>query len=311
MPNTEITVLILTFNAGHKLESLLRGLQKQTMKPTQILVVDSESTDGTSQLAESRNCKVIRIDRVNFDHGATRTLAAKEANGEFIFLLTQDVLPCDEFVIENIIKSFMEDIQIGAAFGRQVPYPNASVFAGHLRLFNYPDASYVRTLEDRKKYGIKTAFLSNSFAAYRRLSLEKIGYFKSGLIFGEDTCAAADMLLKNQKVAYVADAKVFHSHNYTICQDFKRYFDMGVFHRNEDWLLKQFGNAEDQGFKYIESEFKFLLKARAFGLLPEFVLRNFMKFLGYKLGMHHAHIPENISRRFSMNQAWWDKRKTS
>ena len=46
-------------------------------------------------------------------------------------------------------------------------------------------------------------------------------------------------------------------------------------------------------------------------LLPEFVLRNIMKFLGYRLGMQYTHIPENINRRFSMNRAWWDNRKIS
>ena len=109
--------------------------------------------------------------------------------------------------------------------------------------------------------------------------LEEIGYFKSGLIFGEDTCAAADMLLMNQKVAYAADAKVFHSHNYAIYQDFRRYFDMGVFHRNENWLLKEFGKAVGQGLKYIKSEIAFLMKQKRFDLFPEFVLRILAKYL--------------------------------
>jgi len=212
----------------------------------------------------------------------------------------------DEYAIENIIKPFSEDSQIAAVFGRQLPYPDASVFAQHLRLFNYPDTSYVRVFSDREKYGIKTAFFSDSFSAYRKAALEEIGYFRNGLIFGEDTCAAADVLLKCKKIAYAADAKVFHSHNYTIDQDFRRYFDMGVFHRNENWLLREFGKAEGQGLRYIKSEIAFLMKRKRFDLLPQFALRILAKYVGYKMGWQYVYLPERINKRFSLNRVWWD-----
>ena len=118
--------------------------------------------------------------------------------------------------------------------------------------------------------------------------LEEIGYFKTGLPFGEDTCAAAKMLLRGYKIAYVAEAIVLHSHNYSVGQDFKRYFDVGKFHKMENWLLKEFGKAEGEGFRYAKSEIRFLLKKKRVYLFPEFVLRLIMKYLGYKLGMCYA-----------------------
>ncbi len=305
-----ISVVIPTLNAGPKLVTLLDALEEQTREVTEIIVVDSESTDDTVSISRRYGCEILNVSRKDFGHGETRTIAAENATGDLLICLTQDVVPCNRSAIENLVKEFRDD-SVGAAFGRQVAHMSDSLFARHLRQFNYPGESYERSLGDKESFGLKTVFLSNSFAAYNREVLKEVDYFQSGLIFGEDTCAAARILLNGRRIVYAADASIFHSHNYTIRQDFKRYFDMGVFHRSEDWLLKQFGNAESQGLEYVESEFKFLLKERAFGLLPEFVLRNIMKFLGYKLGMHYAHIPENISRRFSMNQAWWDKRKTS
>ena len=279
-----LSIIIPTHNASNHLPSLLTILGSQTVKDYELLVVDSSSTDSTVDIAKSYNANIIIIKRSEFDHGATRTLAAEKAKGNIIVYLTQDALLYDEYAIENIIKPFSEDSQIAAVFGRQLPYPNASVFAQHLRLFNYSDISYVHILSDREKYGIKTAFFSDSFSAYRKAAFEEIGYFRNGLIFGEDTCAAANMLLKGKKIAYAADAKVFHSHNYTICQDFKRYFDMGVFHRNENWLLREFGKAEGQGLKYIKSEIAFLMKRKRFDLLPQFALRILAKYVGYKMG---------------------------
>ncbi len=304
-----ISIIIPTWEASNSLPSLLASLVSQTVKDYELIVVDSSSEDNTIDIAESYNANVIIIRRSQFDHGATRTLAAKEAKGDIIIYLTQDALLCDEYAIENIIKPFSKDSQIAAVFGRQLPYPNASVFAQHLRLFNYSDTSYVRVLSDREKYGIKTVFFSDSFSAYRKAALEEMGYFKNGLIFGEDTCAAADLLLKDQKIAYVANAKVFHSHNYTICQDFRRYFDMGVFHKSEDWLLKEFGKAEGQGLKYIKSEITFLVKRKRFDLFPEFVLRILAKYLGYKLGGQYIYFPRYVNKKFSINQQWWNNTK--
>ncbi|MDD5327115.1 MAG: glycosyltransferase [Phycisphaerae bacterium] len=291
-----VTIIVPTYNASKYLPSLLIKLELQTFKDYELMVVDSSSSDDTVNIARAHHADVMTIPQSQFDHGGTRTLLAKKAKGDILVYLTQDALPYNEYAIENIIKPFTDDGEIGAAFGRQVPYSGASVFAEHLRSFNYPDTSYTRILEDRKNYGIKTAFLSNSFAAYRKSVLEEIGYFKSGLPFGEDACAGAKILLKGYKIAYIAEAIVFHSHNYTIWQDLKRYFDMGTFHRTENWLLEEFGKAEGEGIRYAKSEIKFLLKKRRFDLLPVSALRLVTKYLGYKLGTDYVRIKPLIAK---------------
>jgi glycosyltransferase involved in cell wall biosynthesis len=289
-----VTIIVPTYNASKYLPSLLTKLESQTFRNYELMVVDSSSNDNTVDIAQSHRANVITIPQSEFDHGGTRTLAATEAKGDILVYLTQDALPYNEYAIENIIKPFTDDRKIGAAFGRQLPYPGASVFAEHLRLFNYPDFSYSRVLDDKEKYGIKTAFLSNSFAAYRKSALKEIGYFKSGLPFGEDACAGAKILLKGYKIAYVAEAIVLHSHNYTILQDLKRYFDMGTFHRTENWLLKEFGKAEGEAIKYAKSEITFLLRKRKPYLFPEFILRTLMKYLGYKVGVGYVRIRPGV-----------------
>jgi glycosyltransferase involved in cell wall biosynthesis len=291
-----ITIIVPTYNASKYLPSLLRRIESQTVKDYELVVIDSSSCDDTVDIAQSHRANVITIPKSEFDHGGTRTLAAMEAKGDILVYLTQDALPYNEYTIENIIAPFADDEKIGAAFGRQLPYAGASVFAEHLRQFNYPDASYTRILDDKKKYGIRTAFLSNSFAAYRKSVLKEIGYFKSGLRFGEDACAGTNILLKGHKIAYVAEAMVLHSHNYTVWQDLKRYFDMGTFHRTENWLLKEFGKAEGEGIRYTKSEIKFLLKKRRFDLLPESALRLVTKYLGYKLGTGYERIRPLVTK---------------
>jgi len=150
--------------------------------------------------------------------------------------------------------------------------------------------------------------LSDSFAAYRKDVLAKIGYFKDNLILGEDTYAGANIILKDYKIAYVAEAKVYHSHSYTIWQEFKRYFDIGVFHKCEDWILEKFGKAEGEGIKYIKYELKYLLAHGAWYLLPEWFIRNGMKYLGYKFGYNYKILPKNLLKKCSMHYRWWNKK---
>ena len=216
-------------------------------------------------------------------------------------------MPYDEFTIENIVKVF-ENQKIGAAYGQQLPYENTNPFGKHLRTFNYGEESYIRSKGDIRQHGLKTAFLSDSFAAYRKSTLKAVGWFKNGLIVGEDTFAGAKMILANCSLAYVAEAKVYHSHSYTVWQEFQRYFDIGVFHRTESWILKEFGNAEGEGLRYIKSELKYLLDNRFWYLIPEFFIRNSMKYTGYKLGQNYEKLPLWMIKKCSMHHRWWDKR---
>jgi len=302
-----ISIIVPTYNASMNIVPLLEKIREQTIKDYELLIIDSSSTDDTVQIARSFGAKILTIQKKQFDHGGTRSRAGKDSCGDILVFLTQDALPVDESSIEKLIRPIIEDNKIGATYGRQLPYPGASLFSSHLRVFNYPENSSIRTLSDKNKYGVRTAFLSNSFAAYRRSVLEKIGWFEESLIMGEDTCAGAKILLAGYKIAYVADARVFHSHSYTILQEFKRYFDIGVFHEMEDWMIKEFGTAEGEGGKYLRSEVAYLIGHRRYPLIPEFILRNGLKFIGYKLGHNYRKLPGNLVRKLSMHRGWWDK----
>jgi len=302
-----LSVIIPTYNSEKFLLKLLSVLEKQSINNFELIIIDSSSTDNTIAIAKEFTSNIIVIPKNEFDHGGTRAKAAKIAKGEIIVFLTQDALPFDENTIGNIINVF-KNKDIAAAYGKQLPYKETSLFGKHLREFNYTDTSYIRSKKDIARFGLKTAFLSDSFAAYRKSTLESIGWFKDGLILGEDTYAGAKMILEGHSLAYVSDAKVYHSHSYTVWEEFKRYFDIGVFHKKESWILKKFGKAEGEGVKYIKSEVKYLLDNKAWYLLPEFFVKNGMKYTGYKFGQNYKKLPKWLIRKISMHHRWWDKK---
>jgi rhamnosyltransferase len=300
-----ISVIIPTYNAEPYLPKLLESLKQQTVN-FELIIIDSSSTDNTLSLVKSYADKIITINQSEFDHGGTRTKAAKEASGDILLFLTQDALPTDKNTFKTIIEAF-EHTQTAVAYGRQLAYEDTNLFGTHLRLFNYPSTSHIRSLEDKEQYGIKTTFLSDSFAAYKKSAMQEVDYFKDGLIVGEDNHIGAKLLLKGHNIAYVAQAQVYHSHSYTPFQEFQRYFDIGVFHIKESWILDTFGKAEGEGKKYIKSELNYLFKQHAYGRIPEFILRNGLKLLGYKLGKIYTILPQKLIFLCSMHKSWWDK----
>ena len=70
------SVIIPTRNAGEQIVSLLDALASQSVKPEEILVVDSQSDDGTQERARrAEGVRVVSIRRDDFDHGGTRDLS--------------------------------------------------------------------------------------------------------------------------------------------------------------------------------------------------------------------------------------------
>lgn len=305
----KITVICPTLNAGPNWASWCSKLNSQNLE-AHVVIVDSTSTDETVAIAEKYKFEVLQIDGSEFNHATTRNHAAKYAMNRFqsdiLIMLTQDAILASDETLENLITPFYKDEKIGATYGRQLPHSDASPLAAHARNFNYGENSYIRDRSSIPKFGLKTAFLSNSCAAYRTDIFTKMGGFPEGLIFGEDTCLAAKIILAGYKVGYCAEAAVYHSHNYTLKEEFSRYFDIGVLHATQEWLLRDFGVVEGEGVRFAKSELTFCLKQGRILWMANSVIRSILKYLGYKLGLSFEKIPTGLVKKFSMDKNYWN-----
>lgn len=297
-------MIVPTLNPGAEWERFCEALLAQGIEPDRVLIVDSASTDNTVDLARAHGFRVASIRRTEFNHGGTRQWATGFFPDAEIFLyLTQDAILADSGAIDQLIAPFGNS-EIGAAYGRQLPRPGAGEIEAHGRLFNYPAVSDVRSLESRERLGFKAIFISNSFAAYRRNALDEAGGFPQNAIFGEDTITAAHMLLRGWKIAYVAEACVYHSHEYSASREFKRYFDIGALHARETWLRDEFGKASGEGRRYVTSEINYLLR-RDLLLIPSALARSAAKLSGYWAGKREAKLSPGVKRRLSMHPNFW------
>ncbi|MGC3990985.1 MAG: glycosyltransferase [Chthoniobacteraceae bacterium] len=297
-------LIIPTYNPGELWKAVLGAIGTQQGAPDRKLVIDSGSSDGTAQLARDAGFEVITIDKKDFDYGGTRQMGADLAKDcDLLIYMTQDVVLADQHALANLLKPF-DDPKVGASYGRQLPRVGATAIETHARFFNYPPEGHVRDQSDIPKYGFKCAFFSDAFGAYRRAAHEEIGGFPLKVMFGEDTIAIGHMLTKGWKIAYAGDAQALHSHGYTIPQEFRRYFDIGVFHDQHHWMLDTFGKLGGEGLKFVKSESAYLLKHAPLEL-PSAWIRTWAKWLGYKAGLKHASLSLKTKRAWSMNRGYW------
>lgn len=299
-----IACIVPTYNGRDDLARLLGSLEEQTAK-FDLFIVDSSSGDGTQELAKAQVDNVLVIPGSQFNHGGTRQMMVASNPGYDVYVfLTQDAYLEDVNAIERLVAPFSDEL-VGAVCGRQLPHLNANALAQHARLFNYPAESRLKSLADAPALGIKTPFMSNSFSAYRGKALLDVGGFPEHVILSEDMYVAAKMLLTGWRVAYASDAICRHSHNYTLKEEFCRYFDQGVFHAREGWIRQHFGGAGGEGLRYVKSELGFLGIAHIYSW-PAAVLRNALKLLAYKLGQRERAMSIKLKKMLSMHKRYWD-----
>ena len=301
-----VSIVIPTYNAIQHIELLINKLREQTLRH-ELIIIDSSSTDGTAEIAKHSGARFYQIIPSEFNHGRTRNMGLKLANNNIVGFLTQDALPVDTNSLEKLVYPLETIDGCVMAYGRQLPYPSASVLSQFARITNYPAQSRIKSFQDIDKLGIKTCHCSNSFAAYNKAELLRIGGFPTDTILGEDVTVAAKFIIEGQSLAYCAEAQVYHSHDYTICEESERYFDIGVFHHQQRAVLKPFTRAESEGLKYIRGEWQYLINQGYYGLLPEQFIRTAAKYFGYKLGRLHEHLPNRLKKKISMHRQFWEE----
>ena len=170
-----------------------------------------------------------------------------------------------------------------APYGRQVPHDGASIYAAVDREFNYPAVSRIKSMADSRELGIKTTFLSDSFAAYRVQDLVAIGGFPK-INICEDMYVAGKLLLAGKRIAYVAEAEARHSHEPKLEDMWHRYREMGRFQRQNPWIKESFGSAGGEGIKLLRYQVGRIYKEKSIAGVLKIMALDIVKFAAYKLG---------------------------
>lgn len=296
-----IGVVVVTHRAREHLEHCLPPLFRSPLRP-RVLVVNSSSGDGTVELAQSLGAETLTVARPAFNHGLTRELARRRLGTGIVVMLSPDAYPLQDDFVERLTEPLRQG-RAAVAYGRQVAGAGFGLLERAGREFNYPAISHARGAADWAEHGSYLRFCSNACAAWSNRALDAIGGFKPTLV-SEETIAAAELLARGERIAYVAEAVVEHAHAHDLVGAFRRQFDIGYSRRIYDWLLLAGEGDAPRGRRFASAVLR-RARREAPGELPRIVAQLAASWLGYRVGLAGHHLPRRLARRLSGQDYFW------
>ena len=309
---SKVDVIIPTYKPDKNFIKMLELLEKQTVVPEHIIIFNTEEKYfdqfifGSDFLKRFENVKVYHHSKWEYDHGNSRNRGVKHSDADIFVMMTQDAMPADSRLIEDLIAP-IERKEAAVAYARQLPTEDCHPIERFTRAYNYPEKSRIKGISDVRELGIKAYFCSDTCAAYNRAVFDELGGFIRRAIFNEDMIFAAGAMKKGYRIAYVAKAQVIHSHNYTIRQQFQRNFDNGVSHADHPEVFEEVP-AEGEGIKMVKATAAYLWKNHQKLLLPRLFLISGAKWLGFKKGCNYKKLSEKKIMKYTFNRTYWKQR---
>ena len=302
-------IIIPVYKPDGKFLTLIEKLGKQSVLPNRIIIMNTEQKYydrliyGTSFQKEHRDMVVKHLSRREFDHGRTRNRGVQYSDTDFFIMMTQDAVPADEYLAERLLEQLGNE-NVAVAYARQLADGDSSEIEKYTRNFNYPEQSKIKTKADLETLGIKTFFCSNVCAAYNRKIFDELGGFVKHTIFNEDMIYAARAVEAGYGIAYTAEARVIHSHDYSNRKQFQRNFDLGVSQAQHPEVFAAYPS-ESEGIRLVRQLIRHLRESGHRSQIPHVMMQSGARYIGYQLGRHYRALPDKMVVRMSNNKEYW------
>ena len=280
---SDLGLFIPTLNARREVSRIVDVIQSSGLPVSNVLIIDSESSDGTLKAFSDAGIHTQTILKSKFTHGRVRQLAFEyfQHKVKYLIVATQDVNFSSES-IQNLYSGLVAYKSTGLSYARQVSsHPNTVEY--YDKLYNYPNRSVLKTFADKAELGSDVFFSSDAFAIYRIDALRKIGGFPENIRFAEDAYVAGKMLLAGYDNYYNAGSIVIHNNSLSYSALFRRYRAIAQFYAQESWLNNIFGKNESKGKRLVKFELREAIKAKSLSMMIRIILSSVIKLIAYKL----------------------------
>lgn len=303
----KVDAVIPAYKPGHDLRELVEKLLDQTVRLGRIIIIntDREYFDEKEYLIAPA-VEVVHITRHEFDHAGTRDMGLRMSDADYVLFMTMDAIPKDNYLVEKLLSGFRRADNIAVSYARQLPKKDCNRIEQITREFNYPAQSRVQTSDDIKELGIKAYFCSDVCAMYDTSIYRSLGGFKAPAIFNEDMVYAAGALDAGYAVSYCADALVYHSHNYTGRQYYRRNFDLGVSQADHPEIFERF-NVKGTGMQLVRKSLAQICRRGTPADIIRLVYYSGMKYLGFRKGKNYHKLSLESCLKHTSDKEYWNR----
>lgn len=303
----KVDAVIPAYKPGHDLRELVEKLLDQTVRLGRIIIIntDREYFDEKEYLIAPA-VEVVHITRHEFDHAGTRDMGLRMSDADYVLFMTMDAIPKDNYLVEKLLSGFRRADNIAVSYARQLPKKDCNRIEQITREFNYPAQSRVQTSDDIKELGIKAYFCSDVCAMHDTSIYRSLGGFKAPAIFNEDMVYAAGALDAGYAVSYCADALVYHSHNYTGRQYYRRNFDLGVSQADHPEIFERF-NVKGTGMQLVRKSLAQICRRGTPADIIRLVYYSGMKYLGFRKGKNYHKLSLKSCLKHTSDKEYWNR----
>lgn len=303
----KVDAVIPAYKPGRDLRELVEKLLDQTVRLGRIIIIntDREYFDEKEYLIAPA-VEVVHITRHEFDHAGTRDMGLRMSDADYVLFMTMDAIPKDNYLVEKLLSGFRCADNIAVSYARQLPKKDCNRIEQITREFNYPAQSRVQTSDDIKELGIKAYFCSDVCAMYDTSIYRSLGGFKAPAIFNEDMVYAAGALDAGYAVSYCADALVYHSHNYTGRQYYRRNFDLGVSQADHPEIFERF-NVKGTGMQLVRKSLAQICRRGTPADIIRLVYYSGMKYLGFRKGKNYHKLSLKSCLKHTSDKEYWNR----
>lgn len=232
-----VDIICPLYNSEKYILNLDKTIKKQkNVKINSIKYVLTECKDNTEKLLVDNAIDFIKIEKEEFSHSKTREMVAKTCEADIAVFITQDIIVESEDWLFNLTKPIYDN-ECDASYSRQIS--KSKGIEKYTRELNYPKESCIKTKEDVEQLGLRTFFFSDASSAIRNDVLKKLNYYDGkDLKINEDMYIAHKLIMNGFRIKYVAESVIIHSHDFKFKEIYQRYYDTGIFFRENSYLDK-------------------------------------------------------------------------
>lgn len=305
----KISIVCPLYNASKYIEELNSNILNQDrdgIDELEVVYILTKSKDNSNELLEKNKLNYIEIDSKDFSHSLTRENSGKKLKCDILVFISQDIIMKDNKWLINLVNPIMSG-EVQATFSKQIC--KIENIEKYTREKNYPEESRIVSKEDIDKMGLLTFFYSDASSAVKKSVYDELkAYDNKDLIINEDMYFAHKLILAGYKIKYCSDSQIYHSHDFKLKELYKRYFDTGVFFK-DNRKFKEY-NSNESGLALAKYVFKRAREEKntkvLFDILPNFGAR----FIGKTLGEHYNKLPKTFVINSSSAPYYWNRKNT-
>jgi rhamnosyltransferase len=295
------SIIIPAKNEAKNIRACLDAIFSQDAgSPFDVILIDSGSTDGTVDIVAAYDVRLHQIPPEEFGHGRTRNLGARMSQAPVLVFLNADAAHTGQSWLRGLISE-LEPPEVAGVYGRQIAREDAYPMERFFLDYWYGPRRRVQRLEDGR-LDVDNVFFSTVNCAMKRTLWEAFP-FDETIVMTEDQVWSRQALEAGHTLIYAPDLAVVHSHNYTLKQAFKRFFDAG-WSAEASFMPGKRGSGlalARRTLAYPLREMAYLVRAREFRWIPYAVVYETTKLVAVIAGRFHRLLPMRLKTALSAN----------